>query len=213
MPGQKIPGFNLKTPSGATINSDAFLGRRVVLAFVGGWDDAVGRRVRRRLQTALPVLNLWGASVVAVAPFVVDPSVFMPPGLPVSFPVLQDPNGVVHQAFGAVDWWGGPAPAIFLLDRSSTVIYRALAGLGESLPSTKLLISLLQFDQIAPATIMYSRRRTDGERIPQVPGPGSPRWAAPTAAITRQSLGVRPWPVDPALRVGGHTTLHRRLRQ
>jgi peroxiredoxin len=153
LPGQRIPPFQLRTTGGKVVDSRQFAGRRVLLAFLGSPADPLGGQLLRQLQISQPTLQLWGGAVVAVAPLTVDLDRFpaLPPGL--TFPVLIDPNAGVHRRFGAVDWSGEAAPGLFVTDPSATVIYRALAGLGESLPSTSTLITMLQFDQLAPRSI------------------------------------------------------------
>ena len=125
-----------------------------------------------------------------VAPLTVDLNQIpvLPPHL--AFPVLVDPNGGLHQEFGAVDWAGESAAGLFLTDPSGTVIYRALAGLGESLPSTATLIALLQFDQLAPRSLRLPHRHPGaGEKTLQAPAPARRRWVSPTAARVRRPGG------------------------
>lgn len=189
-PGQRVPPFQLQTIDGQVIDSSQLAGRRVILAFLGSPADPLGRRMLRRLQASNATLQLWGGSILAVAPMTVDLDQF--PALPgdLSFPVGIDPNGMLHDEFGAVDWSGAPAPSLFLVDPSGTVIYRALAGLGESLPSTATLITLLQFDQLAPRSLTETRRPpVVGGRTPRVLEPGRPRSEGPTAARARRSVG------------------------
>jgi peroxiredoxin len=182
MPGQRIPWFQLRTTGGQVVDSSLFLGRRVILAFLGLPADPLGQRLLRQLQASQAVLHTWGGSVVAVAPLTVDLDQFptLPNGL--TFPVLVDVSGWLHEAFGAVDWSDAPAPSVYLTDPAGTVIYRALTGLGESLPSTSTLIALLQFDQLAPDWLSSSPRpRAAGERTLRAPVPARPRSAGPTA--------------------------------
>jgi len=175
-PGQRIPRFRLRTPDGQIVDSNQFVGRRLILAFLGSPADRLGQRLLCLLQASHSILEVWGGSVVAVAPMTVDLDQL--PALPrnLAFPVLIDPNGGLHRVFGAVDWSGEAAPALFLADPSGTVIYRALAGVGESLPSTSTLIALLQFDQLAPRSLNFPRRPqdADGRTLP-APEPARPR--------------------------------------
>lgn len=190
MPGQQIPRFQLRTTGGQVVGSNQFAGHRVILAFLGAPSDRSGQHLLRLLQASSSVLHLWGGSVVLVAPLTVDLNQLptFPPHL--ALPVLVDPNGGLHQEFGAVDWTGEPAAGLFLSDPSGTVIYRALAGLGESLPSTATLIALLQFDQLAPRSLSLPHRHPDaGEKTLQAPAPARRRWAGPTAARARRPGG------------------------
>jgi hypothetical protein len=58
---------------------------------------------------------------------------------------------MTHRAFGAIDWSGQPAPGVFITNRHRRVIYRALRGLGETLPSAAEVVMLLEYDQLACA--------------------------------------------------------------
>ena len=102
------------------------------------------------LQAALPTLLAYGAAVVAIAPLEVDVNQFAEPGLRLSYPLLVDPNSVVHRQYGAVNWSGLPAASIFLASPGGRVIFRALGGLGETLPSMSDVVAFLQYDRIAP---------------------------------------------------------------
>lgn len=177
LPGRPIPPFALSTLDGRVVSADQLRGQRTILAFIGGFADPIGRQMLRRVEATRPLLQLWGARIIAIALWEVDLNRFAAPGLVQSFPVLYDPNGVTHRAFGAVNWGGVAAPAIFLIDRHGYVIDRALAGLGEALPSAADLITLLQADQIAPAGIIAPDPALGGGRTPPTPEP-TPRRSA-----------------------------------
>jgi hypothetical protein len=127
-----------------------YLGHQLVLAFVGG-RGPTSSRLFRRLQWAKPRLTANRAEVLAVAPCVVDVGELVLPDAAVSFPILRDVNGDVHREYGAVDWSGEPSPSLFIADRWGRIVYRALAGLGEPLPSTSDVIGVLRIDALAPS--------------------------------------------------------------
>jgi peroxiredoxin len=147
--GDFLPRFVLRSIDGGRVCSTDFLGHQLVLAFVGDSVDA-GRRLFRRLRRAYPSVRAMDATVVAVVPEIVDVRVTILPDVPVPFPILCDVNGETHRNLGALNWGGEPSPAMFIADRWGRVIYRALGGLGEPLPSTADVIALLSFDALAP---------------------------------------------------------------
>ncbi len=147
--GQFLPIFQLKSVDGRVYRTTEFLGRRLVLFFYGLGDDR-SRRTMQRLQTIQPALRATETDTVSVSPFVVDLGQFVDPGIPVTFPLLCDTNSDVHRHYGAVDWSGQAAPSLFVADRWGRLIFRSLAGLGETLPSSTDLLALLDFDALAP---------------------------------------------------------------
>jgi hypothetical protein len=110
----------------------------------------MSNRLLRCLQRAEPLLQASRAEILAVAPCVVDVGELVLPEAMVSFPILRDVNADVHREYGAFDWSGDPSPSIFIADRWGRIIYRALGGFGETLPSTSDVICLLRIDALAP---------------------------------------------------------------
>ena len=147
--GRFLPPFQLKSVDGRLFRTREFLGRRLVLFFFG-CGCARGRRALQRLQAIQPALKVSETDTITIAPLVVDLGLLVDPGIPLSFPLLCDPNSDVHRQYGAVEWSGQAAPSLFIADRWGRLIFRSLAGLGETLPSSPELLALLSFDAIAP---------------------------------------------------------------
>ncbi len=150
LPGQRLPAYSLRSTSNQRVRSADLFGRRLVLAFTDGADDVSSRRMLTRLKEIYPTLVAYGVLVFAIAPVEADTGFLVEPGVEVPFPTLRDVAGSVHRQFGAIDWSGQPATSLFVTDRSERVIYRALTGLGERLPTGRDVLAMIQFDRLSP---------------------------------------------------------------
>lgn len=149
LPGQVIPAFTLRTNEGEKVRSLDYPGFRLILIFTGESNRALNRQFLRQIRRLYPALRAEGADALVVAPFEVDFDRFLDPGVKVPFPVLRDPNSMVHGLYGALDWGGRPALSVFITNRMGRVLFRSLTGLREDLPSNPLIIDFLNYDQIA----------------------------------------------------------------
>jgi peroxiredoxin len=147
--GQFLPSFELRSADGLIVRTNDYLGHQLLLAFVGRRGPG-SNRLLRRLQAAQRTLDISRARVVVLTPCVVDVGELVLPDTRVSFPLLRDVNADVHRVYGAVDWSGEPSPSLYIADRWGRVVYRALGGLGETLPSTADIIAVLRYDALAP---------------------------------------------------------------
>lgn len=155
LPGNLIPAFSLRSTSNQRIRSADLFGTRLVMAFTGMVGNRSTRGILTQLRTAYPSLVRAGATVLAFAPVAAETGFLVEPDVVVPFPLLRDVAGLVHRKYGAVDWSGQPATSLFITDRSERLIYRALGGLGEDLPSASDVLALLRFDELSPPRPRY----------------------------------------------------------
>ncbi|HVB96504.1 MAG TPA: redoxin domain-containing protein [Chloroflexota bacterium] len=148
-PGHFMPDFRLRSIDGPWVSPDDFVGRRFILVFTG-WNNCQGtRQLLREIRGAYPRIVLEETIPLLIAPEEADTGRLAVPPVKVPFPVLRDVNASVHRAFGAVNWGGQPAPSVFITDHHRRVIYRALSGLHERLPSGNEIVSFLVYDELA----------------------------------------------------------------
>jgi len=150
LPGRFLPTFSLRSTANQRIRSGDLFGTRLVLAFTDGVDDTLTRAMLTELKAVYPLLVMAGGTALAIAPVNADTGFLVEPGVAVPYPVLRDIAADVHRQYGAVDWSGQPAASVFISDRSQRVIYRALSGLGERLPTGRDVLSLIEFDRLSP---------------------------------------------------------------
>ncbi len=150
-PGQIIPDFCLRALTGRWLGSTDFIGHRLILVFTGWNSRQSSRDFLRQLRGAYFRIVREEAVALLIVPEEADTGRLAVPNVTVPFPILRDPAAMTHRAFGAIDWSGQPAPGVFITNRHRRVIYRALRGLGETLPSAAEVIMLLEYDQLACA--------------------------------------------------------------
>ncbi len=146
--GDKAPQFELQDHDGKMVRSSDLLAiGRLVLCFIRGrWCPfCVGQM--EAMNLALPLIELAGATLVAVSPQTVKQSYFMRDQHRLRFPLLSDAVNRVALQFGLLyrvsevqralysrtfvnlplvngdDSWELPIPATYILDRDGTVIY------------------------------------------------------------------------------------------
>lgn len=149
LPGQFLPTFSMRSTANQRIRSIDLFGTRLVLMFTDGVGDALSCAMLIQLKAIHPRLVMAGGTVLAIAPVDADTGFLVEPGVAVPFPVLRDVAADVHRQYGAVDWSGQPAASLFIANHSQRIVYRALSGLGEKLPTGRDVLSLIDFDRLS----------------------------------------------------------------
>ncbi len=160
MPGEVTPDFSLRSTANQRIRSSDLLGHRLVLVFTGQPDDRRVRLLLAGLRATHRTIALEGGVVLLIAPVSAETGYLAEPGVPVPFPLLRDVAGIVHRQFGAVDGSDQPAPSLFLTDPCQRVVYRALCGFGERLPTAAQILAFLRFDRLTCPVCGATRQRT-----------------------------------------------------
>lgn len=143
-----IPEFSLRSTANQRIRSADLIGYRLIIVFTGQPDDRRARRLLAGLRDMHRAIAQEGGFVLVIAPVAAETGYLSDPGVPVPFPILRDVAGTVHRRFGAVDGSDEPASSIFLTDPCQRVIYRALSGFGQRLPTTAEILTFLRFDRL-----------------------------------------------------------------
>ncbi len=152
LPGKPIPEFSLRSTTNQRIRSADLIGHRLVIVFTGKPGDRRSRVLLSRVRSAIPAIEQEGGLILAVAPVAADTGFIAEPGTSVPFPLLRDVASLAHRQFGAVDWSGEPASALFVTDPCQRVIFRALTGLDEPLPTAADILTFLRMDQLTCPT-------------------------------------------------------------
>ncbi|HUX87565.1 MAG TPA: redoxin domain-containing protein [Chloroflexota bacterium] len=148
-PGNIIPDFRLQSTHGPWLSRDDFFDRRLILIFTGWNNCQKTRSFLREIRGIFPRIAFEETVPLLIAPEEADTGRLAVPPVSVPFPVLRDVNANVHRTFGAVNWGGQPALSLFITNRHRQVIYRALSGLHERLPSGGEIVTFLDFDALA----------------------------------------------------------------
>ncbi len=146
--GAKAPAFEFPDHDGKTIRSTDLLAQgKLVLCFIRGrWCPfCVGQM--EAMNLILPQIKEAGATFAAISPQTVKQSYFMHDQHKLRFPLLSDAGNKVARQFGLTyrvpalqeavyrrafvnlpftngdDSWEMPIPAIYILDRDSTILY------------------------------------------------------------------------------------------
>lgn len=146
--GAKAPAFELQDHDGKLIrSSDLLAEKKLVICFIRGrWCPfCVGQM--EAMNLILPQIEQSAASLVAISPQTVKQSYFMHDQHKLRFPLLSDAGNKVARQFGLTyrvpamqeavyrrafvnlpftngdDSWELPIPAIYILDRDSTILY------------------------------------------------------------------------------------------
>jgi peroxiredoxin len=149
--GAKTPAFELKDHNGETVSSAELLrtGRLVICFFRGRWCPfCVGQL--EAMSRILPQIREAGAELLAISPQTVQQSFFMADQHRLGFPLLSDAGNQVARQFGLVyrvpdyqekiyrrvlinlpftngdESWELPVPAVYVVDRDSTVLFAAV---------------------------------------------------------------------------------------
>jgi peroxiredoxin len=143
----RIPDFRLNDQDGNSISSASLLTNRLVLCFIRGrWCPFCVAQMEA-MNLVSPEIEQAGATLVAISPQTVQQSFFMRNQHKLRFPLLSDAGNKVARLFGLTyrvpdeqktvyqrafvnlpfvngdDSWELPIPAIYIIDRDSTVLY------------------------------------------------------------------------------------------
>lgn len=130
--GQTAPNFRLSDHTHTARTLDEMLGSSgILLAFVGDlWQPENVHRLLG-LQGVAPKVACLGSPIVAIVNSSVNTlsNFMLSSPLPIPFPLLSDPTGEVHKAYGAAG-----APALVLLDSNRIQRVRWSLTSGQMLP-------------------------------------------------------------------------------
>jgi peroxiredoxin len=144
--GAQAPDFTLPDARGNSVRLSHLLTQgSVIIAFYRGAWCPYCHLVLRAYQQALPQLQAWGASLIAISPQTLDLSLLIAEKMKLTFMVLSDVDNQVARQFGLVftideavrdahkqvdanlptfngnDSWELPMAGTFLVDKSGTV--------------------------------------------------------------------------------------------
>ena len=127
--GDQLPGFSGETPAGDKIRlRDFYMRRNLALVFSDRPEYPATRDLLQGLAERRAVVQAEAGEALAVISG--DPAAVreLVATLALSFPVVVDPDGAIHQRYGLIDAAGEPLAAIFLADRFGTVFETSLAS-------------------------------------------------------------------------------------
>jgi peroxiredoxin len=122
--------------------------RNLVLAFLGHPAELRALPLLHELQEHYPSFQAATAEVLAVLRGPAEEAEALREGLRLPFPVLADPEGRAHRAYGATDAGGGPRPAVFVADRFGEVYFAQRTAERASHPTARDLLGWVDYIEL-----------------------------------------------------------------
>jgi len=145
-PGDRAPGFSLKSTPDQLVSLGDFRGRRLILAFYPADFSPVCGDQMALYQAVLPEFHKLGADLIGISVDNVWSHIAFAKDRGIHFPLLSDfePKGAVARAFGAYrDQDGEAARALFVVDGDGLVRWSYLSPVGIN-PGADGILSALE---------------------------------------------------------------------
>ena len=144
----RAPDFTLKDESGRAISVDAFRkGKKLVLAFVRGVDDAHTREQLDYLKDDYERFMLRGADVLAVSDGSISLNKALHDSHKLPFHILSDPDCTVIKAYGLYNQYDKLiGPAILVLNEAGVILFRYEGKNPSDITEDEEIIKVLEGD-------------------------------------------------------------------
>jgi peroxiredoxin len=145
--GLRIPDLRLTDTDGRFVQASDYRGRRsLVLIFADSrnMSSALLSEVGEEYQAFVDE----DAEVLAIVWASPEEAVRFKRSLKLTFPVLNDEDGVEHRNFGAIDGHGRAAAAVYVTDRFGEIYDALRTRDGDRLPTASEILASLEFISI-----------------------------------------------------------------
>ncbi len=144
--GDRLPDVALLAPDGAVVCASDYRQRRnLVLVFLGNPAALRSLPLLQDLAEHYGTFQSATAEVLAVIRGPAAAAEGLGRQLHLPFPVLADPDGGAHRAFGAEDADGRPRPAVFVADRFGEVYHAERPAERADRPTARDLLGWLDY--------------------------------------------------------------------
>ncbi len=150
--GYLMPDFTLPSTEGRQISLYDYRGRsNLVVLLAGDGSHSEGQRILASLAKDYSALRDQDAEVLVILASSRERAEAFKRQAHLSFPVLVDEGGKVHEAVGACENHGVWAPALYVIDRFLEVYAAWCTASRDVLPSSSEVLSWLAYlDSVCP---------------------------------------------------------------